>query len=524
MANRPRRAAKPQLSATDPPQEVELKLALPEDGAARLAERPLLRAAPGRLIRLDAIYYDTADRRLQQHGLALRLRREGRRWVQTLKSEGSARGGFSQRAEWESPARTLRGKPAFDLKAFVGSPLPALLSDGAARLRPLFRVRVLRTQWQCDTRGSRIAVMQDIGTIVALNRPRSRPQFVRELELELLAGSAGDLPAAALKLIGSGPDALALVPMVDSKAARGYRLAAAQPLAPAKASARGFVASLDAAMSTGAALRSIVSHGLDLVLANAAALRESQDPECVHQARVALRRVRSAIRLLDCGGEDFPPRLSEGLRWLGRALGAARDSDVLHEQTLPAVFAEAPPELRGEVQALLQAVGERRVAARAAALAAIATPRLARLALEVHGWTLTPAPPGRTLARRAPRVLDRAHARLFTAAQFFAALTPPRRHQVRILAKRLRYALDVLSVALPAAATERYIAALAELQDVLGELNDAAVASESLAALRVAPPLLEHLQRWSGQRELELVLQAERKLLALLETERPWSA
>ncbi|MCU0769110.1 MAG: CYTH domain-containing protein, partial [Burkholderiaceae bacterium] len=166
-----------------------------------LAGRPLLRAAPKRLIRLDALYYDTADRRLQQHGLALRLRREGRRWVQTLKSEGSARGGVSQRAEWESPARTLRGKPAFDLRAFTGSPLPALLANGAARLRPLFRVRVQRTQWQCDTRGSRIAVMQDIGTIVALDRPRSRPQLVRELELELLAGSAGDLPAAALKLI-----------------------------------------------------------------------------------------------------------------------------------------------------------------------------------------------------------------------------------------------------------------------------------------------------------------------------------
>jgi CHAD domain-containing protein len=95
---------------------------------------------------------------------------------------------------------------------------------------------------------------------------------------------------------------------------------------------------------------------------------------------------------------------------------------------------------------------------------------------------------------------------------------------VRILAKRLRYALDVLSVALPAAATERYIAALAELQDVLGELNDAAVATESLAALTGSPPLLGHLREWTGRRELELVLRAERKLLALLETERPWSA
>ena len=52
-------------------------------------------------------------------------------------------------------------------------------------------------------------------------------------------------------------------------------------------------------MSSGAALRAILSHGLSVLLANTEALHEGRDPEFVHQARVALRRMRSALRLLD---------------------------------------------------------------------------------------------------------------------------------------------------------------------------------------------------------------------------------
>ena len=86
---------------------------------------------------------------------------------------------------------------------------------------------------------------------------------------------------------------------------------------------------------------------------------------------------------------------------------------------------------------------------------------------------MTPARRGRTLKRLASDALDRAHRRLFDAARFFIALSAERRHRVRILAKRLRYALDMLSVALPKDATERYVAALSELQTPSSPLHDA---------------------------------------------------
>ena len=117
---------------------------------------------------------------------------------------------------------------------------------------------------------------------------------------------------------------------------------------------------------------------------------------------------------------------------------------------------------------------------------------------------------------------DKAHQRLFDEARFFAALPPERRHHVRILAKRLRYALDVFSVALPAEPTESYIDALSELQDALGEMNDIAVAGVALPSLADEATLLATARAWLDEREAELARNAEARLLALSELEVPW--
>ena len=506
------------------PREIELKLFLPDGAEVALAAAPLLRAVKSRRVHLDATYFDTPDWLLQKHGMALRLRRAGRQWVQTLKAAESARGGLSARPEWESPARLVRGTPRIDITQLAETPLPALLARHRARakLQPLFRVRVRRTLWEIDFRGSRIEVATDRGHIEAELRGRRVSVPVAEIELELREGRPEDLTAAALRLTGRGKNGLALVPMLSGKAERGYRLVSGKPVPPTKAAARGFVAALEGDMTSGAALRAIVAHGLDVLLANTAALRDVHAPEYVHQARVALRRMRSAVRLLDRKHDDFPEALALELRWVARLLGAARDWDVLVGETLPKLFAAAPCELRGDVKATLASAQAERDGARAVVLGALGTARFARMALRLQAWTMTPPTKGRTLKRLAPRALGRAQRRLFGAAQFFAALSPERRHRVRIFAKRLRYALDVMSVALPRDTTEHYIKALAELQDVLGELNDGAVSLASLDSLtdnnavrKLAFPRIEKSRQ-------DLTETAESLLLALQSAELPW--
>ncbi len=330
------------------------------------------------------------------------------------------------------------------------------------------------------------------------------------------------MSALALRLVGRGPEALALVPLTASKAERGYRLAADEHAAPAKAAARGFVAMLTPGDSVGAALRAIMAHGLSVLLANTDAMRSHGDVEYVHQARVALRRMRSALRLLDRRHEDFPQALVDELRWAGRLLGASRDWDVLAEQTLPTLAGAAGIDAATLAPVLADA-NAKRDAARADALAAAATPRYAQLALRLQSWTLTPAAKGPSLEKLAARKLDRARRRLLQAASFFAALSPERRHQVRIKAKRLRYALDVMSVSLPNAASERYSETVADLQDVLGELNDIAVAKTKLSALAGRQPIATTLLEWSARREQKLLMDAEVRMLALSESKVPWN-
>jgi CHAD domain-containing protein len=345
---------------------------------------------------------------------------------------------------------------------------------------------------------------------------------VAELELELKFGRTQDLIEAALRLTGSGRTALALVPICESKAERGYRLAAGKARAPVKASASGFVAALETDMLATAALRAVVAHGLDVLLANARALQGAHNTENVHQARVALRRMRSAIRLLDRKHDDFPQPLAKELRWAGQMLGAARDWDVMTGQTLPALLKAAPSELEAQMRNLLDSAVPQRDSARAAVAVALASARFARLALRAQAWTLKPAKKSRTLTRLAPRVLEKAHRALFGAAADFVELSVERRHRVRILAKRLRYALDIMSLTLPAESTARYIAALSDLQDVLGDLNDAAVAEAALDSWTSEGELRLRVQIWLRQRQQLRALEAEKRLRAMQSVSTPW--
>ena len=508
----------------DSPRETELKLRLPAGADKALRDAAVLRSAAPRTLRLDATYFDTPTRLLQASGMALRLRRVGRDWVQTLKAAAVVTGGLSSRPEWEAPATLRQGVPRIDLRHLRETPLPALLAQHRAirALVPVFRARFTRTLWEVGFRSSRIEVALDRGRIEATIGRKRSVEPIAELELELKEGRAEDLLALALRLAGRGPHGLALVPMVRSKAERGHRLASGTAPRPTKAAARGFVDHLEPDMSSGAALRAILSHGLSVLLANTEALHEGRDPEFVHQARVALRRMRSALRLLDRKHRDFPEPLANELRWVGQTLGAARDWDVLVESTLPAILAAAPAALRTRMRTLHRRAIRRRDQEHRKAVAALSSARFARLALRMQAWTMTPAPKGGRLARRAPKVLARAHARLFDAARFFAALSPQRRHRVRILAKRLRYALDVMSVALPAEPTERYVKALAELQDVLGQLNDVAVARVALHQVGASAVILASAQQWLIAREARNLGEAEQRLQTLRSAFDPW--
>jgi triphosphatase len=118
--------------------ERELKFRLTSRALPRLKELAAERRS------VSSVYYDTPEQRLRRAGIALRLRRDGARWLQTLKSESTANGGLAARAEWETAVRRgaldLRAFPAAEIKAATGLDLGAL----AHRLQPVFETRFVR--------------------------------------------------------------------------------------------------------------------------------------------------------------------------------------------------------------------------------------------------------------------------------------------------------------------------------------------------------------------------------------------
>ncbi|HWA13258.1 MAG TPA: CHAD domain-containing protein [Burkholderiales bacterium] len=450
-------------------QELEFKLAIDPQAAAgfwpALRERlPGIRPARRALY---SAYYDTPDGHLQRHGIALRLRRQGGQWLQTVKRGGEAAGGLHRRLEHEAPvAARLPSFPAMEdagigeVVAPVREALGVVFTTDFERTSALVRPGA----------GTVIEVALDRGAILA----DGRREPICEVELELKAGE----PQALFDLARWIAQTLPVRLDDRSKAERGYRLAAGWRPAPAKAGD----SALEPGLSTGEAMRRLGFQCLVHLQANEAGLLAGRNPEYLHQARVALRRLRSLLRMLRTPVPD--PALSsllERLRALARQLGAARNLDVFLGETLPRAGSASYP---GMAKLRQRAVLARRAASREARAAASA-PAYTGLMLDVLDYLARlDAATGPPVEAMAADLLGRLHRRARKRGRRVGTLGVAELHRLRIALKRLRYAMEFFKPLWPRAMPDA-LAALSDLQDALGGFNDAATAWKLLDALAV---------------------------------------
>jgi CHAD domain-containing protein len=215
-------------------------------------------------------------------------------------------------------------------------------------------------------------------------------------------------------------------------------------------------------------------------------VRIGDDPEDVHQARVAVRRLRADLRTFaDVLDESWHPGLQDELRWLGGELGRVRDADVLLER-LRRRTESLPTDDAAGVAALLRRMVAERETARAALLDALRSDRYVVLLEVLADVARAPRLRADVAPRRAwdlgPGLLRDPWRRLTKAARQAADDPAPEQlHDVRIRAKRSRYAAEALTPALGRPAS-RLAKRAATLQDVLGEHQDAVVAEAWLRA------------------------------------------
>lgn len=475
----PEQAAAP-TSQQPPPREIELKLAASPEALETLRGADLIaRHARNQGVtrRLDAVYYDTPDRLLDRNGLSLRVRRSGKRHVQTLKRSGS--GDPLSRDEWEValPDGTL--DLALLPLAEIGEPLASL---SAGQLAPVFTTRIRRRLRRLDYAGALIEIAFDDGTIEAGEKRLP----VAEVELELKEGEAAALYELGLALL----DIAALQLETQSKSARGYGLAFSRLPRASKAKP----IELGEHDNADAAIAAILGNTYGQLLANLAPVAAGSGPEGVHQMRVSLRRLRSALSVLkrEVAAPAFEPIGQEAKR-LGHVLGPARNWDVFITQTVPDIEAEGLDD--AGLSALRTAAELHQAESYAAVLKRLANPQTSRFLLsfgaliERRGWRNGLASEAMAvLAEPAAdfggRIITRTHRKALKRGRGFGSLHPEARHQLRLALKKLRYTAEFFLPLHDGAPARRYLGRLSRLQEALGLANDAATTHQLLADLR----------------------------------------
>jgi inorganic triphosphatase YgiF len=486
-------------------EEIELKLALAEKDIPRFLRHSLLRqAATHSLTTLDNIYYDTPTLALQRRGIALRLRRQGRQWLQTVKCAGTTAAGLASRPEWETP---YSGE--FDFSAIDDEKLRVWLQRRqiAARLTPVFRTQFRRRTW----RFSMSATGNDSVVILTLDRGHiragEREASIAEIELELAGAPTQAIFDLALPLAERIP----LMPLVRSKAERGYRLFLNTPEKPLKAP----VVPLAGELSPAEACRHIALSCLDHLLCNRDGAAIGTDPEYVHQMRVAMRRLYAALRLFS---PVIPKTFSSSLKALFKPLmaqlGKARDLDVLQTEIVAPVRDALPDEPR--LTALAEVIARRHEQARAAAHAMLQSAAFGHDILQalqmLHQPLPTIAPTSApehplselSLTAFASQRLRRLGKQLLRHAREAKENDPTALHALRIAGKRLRYALEFFAPLAPQKKANDTLRQLIRLQNTLGQLNDLAQAGALLADCAGNDPQLREavtlIGGWHGPR------------------------
>lgn len=472
------------------PTEVELKLRLPPESVVLLQRNPLLKSlsiSRPSSQKLYTVYYDTPDFALRRNDIAFRLRRARKHWVQAVKGRGNAVAGLHQRYEWEAPV--LKAQPDFTR---ISDPSLIKLFDNARlrkQMRPLFV-----TEFKRDSRilrlpdGGEAELCLDRGKIVAGDA--SLPFC--EIELELKSGNPLPLFRLALDLLPGIPFRLENM----SKAERGYTLASGYESPPLKAKPVQLVAE----MNICEAIKAIVWNCLGHLHSNEEGMLKGGNMEYLHQMRIALRRLGSALSDFS---KAFPmaalnPMIQE-LQWLTRQLGSARDWDVFVTDTLRNVSVHFPG--HSGMLALQEKCEQVRLRYHNCARDAVESARYTELMLKLAARFSAESPlasldlPGSAYPARtaqgsddkveefAGTLLAHRHCQLKKNGKKLAKLSGEELHALRITIKKQQHVAEFFAGLYSHKKAKRYIKLLRALQAILGKANDAAVTERLLREL-----------------------------------------
>ncbi|ATR79276.1 CYTH and CHAD domain-containing protein [Moraxella osloensis] len=463
--------------------ELELKFAVPSYQQSVLRKNIDTKTAQQQ--RLSAYYFDTPNQDLAKKGIALRIRFEDSQWVQTLKTAGD---GVAKRVELNT-VLSLTGTPdTLDVSSLV--PDISLITEQAVvaeltSIMPLdelaqaltvqYFTDVQRTSRQIKKNNSRIEIAYDIGKVgighLNSQKPANNPGLtqsdIHEIEFELLEGDPSDLIEVAKTWCKKYKLYLSTV----TKAQRGSLLLANKQFAePVKADLA--VLQLHKGISQFAFLQAVVNNCLVQILPNASAIAEgSPDGNLVHQLRVGIRRLRTALKHFKFAQDYIDPNWLMVLKQTFSLLGEYRDKEILQIKTQPLLESVGAPHVEWSTAVDIMPID------------AVRANDFQILLLELIGFTHLPVPADSPKAKATvAKKLQKLFTAIAAASDKFASLDTDSQHGVRKDLKSLRY---VSEFAAPLFASQNngkkgkkatklnaFLQYLEPAQDILGEYND----------------------------------------------------
>jgi inorganic triphosphatase YgiF len=474
-------------------QEIELKLSVPPD---RLATAQ--KAVDGRngatRTHLLASYIDTPGLDLAAAGMGWRVRREGRRWVQTLKAQLPEGADGLGRVEHNVVVHS-RTRPEADPTLHEGTPagdlLTATLAAADEPAHEQFSTDVWRRSRQLRAPGGVVELALDTGTIVSGDV--SIP--VCELEIELVRGKHHAVIQTGRQWVqrhGLWVDAI-------TKAQRGVMLSTGLTELPI---VKTPLPRLRPDMSVDAAIREMTRACLVGIMANASAAAAGRGGhEHVHQVRIGIRKLRTVLKVFGGYSTAIDPQWGEQLALVFAKLGASRDRDVvLHEWAATLQEAGAPPILTPPASHDDPALVLRGA-------------DFSLLILDLLDLVHSPAlPDDSDLTTIVSKELRRLRRKSLRHAKDFTSLSVQHQHDVRKGVKKLRYIAELTAALFGEKKVRRYVRSVAPAQEALGTLNDAGVATEMYRTMTFSDPQAWFAVGWLSSRRDEIVLTCVRPL------------
>lgn len=456
--------------------------------------------------RLLAHYYDTEDFQLAQQSIALRLRLEQGHWIQTLKYKTEQ---HIERFEFESDLGKKK-QPKLNLGVYQDhfDELPTLLTtpDAAQNFQIKFSTDVERVSKILLFNQSEIEVCLDIGHLVFQNEKLR----IFELEFELVQGTIHDL----IRCIEPWMNKYQLWLDTRSKSQRGdLHLQQQDVLLPQYAEP----ILLDQEMTTNSAVQLILNNTFKHFLPNATALASgSYNSEHVHQARVAIRRMRSALKSYAHLVHNISPHWAAQLRIIFQSLGHARDTDAIRETLLPQLQQAGCTHLdipnaenyHNQIMWIFQSVETN------------------QLILELMDY-MTSEPSlknkkEKPFIKYAEKILKKTHQQIADDIGHFSQLEDEEKHMLRKRFKHLRYNIEFVRSLYRKKAVKHYLTAIKPIQELLGQYNDLLVAEQFFHELPENEEIICAIH-WLKQQEKQQLKHVDKQLKAFRKIKPFWA-